>query len=95
MIFCLICGGAVGAALSLRFNVMSLIPAIFSGTMIVGFKGVAQGESIWSILETMAVLNGAMQAGYLVAHIAPPANGTKRLNAHDGKSMPSGISRPI
>jgi hypothetical protein len=95
MIVYLICGAIAGAALSLRFNVMILVPGMLLGIVIAGVSGVAAGESIRSILGTMAVLAGAMQVGYLAAGAALTAKGNKRINGRRDRSMPPGFSRPI
>jgi hypothetical protein len=60
----------IGAALSLRFKVLILPPAI--GLTVVGTAGVgiAHGDRIRTVILTIALLAVAMQIGYLFGLVA-------------------------
>jgi hypothetical protein len=60
----------IGAALSLRFKVLILPPAI--GLTVVGTAGVgiAHGDRIGTVILTIALVAVAMQIGYLFGLVA-------------------------
>ena len=91
----LISGAAAGILLSLRFNVIILIPGIFLALLIAAFCGVTQGQGIWLTLGTLVVVATAVQLGYLVGTIAPIGSGANRLSNRRRESIASGVSRLV
>jgi putative Ca2+/H+ antiporter (TMEM165/GDT1 family) len=91
----LISGAAAGILLSLRFNVIILIPGIFLALLIAAFCGVTQGQGIWSTLGTIVVVATAVQLGYLVGTIAPIGSSANRLSNRRRESIASGVSRLV
>jgi hypothetical protein len=55
----------IGAALSLRFRVFILFPAIGLALLGVAAVGIGRGERLGSVVLTMAFLGFALQIGYL------------------------------
>ena len=55
----------IGAALSLRFNVLILFPAIASAVVGTAVAGLAHGDSIGGVMLTIAITGAALQIGYL------------------------------
>jgi hypothetical protein len=55
----------VGAALSMRFKVLILLPAIGGMWIIVGLSGIGRGESLGAVVLTAIVCAVALQLSYL------------------------------
>ena len=60
-IFCLI-----GATLSVRFKFLILFPAIGLAMVGTAAVGIAHGDSIGSVMLTIAFIAAALQVGYLI-----------------------------
>jgi hypothetical protein len=60
----IICAVA-GAILSLRYNVLVLVPAVAFAMLFAIIAGVARADSFWSIVLMTAALGAAVQIGYL------------------------------
>ena len=86
-------GVAVGALLSLWFNVVILIPSICLALMIVGIGGIAQGDGVRAIVGLMGVITASIQAGYLVGGAL--ASRASRSSSRGRASLPTEISRPV
>jgi hypothetical protein len=95
MMTSLVAGLALGAVLSLRFNVFILIPVICLGVVLVTISGAARGHAIWFVMEMIAVGVGALQLGYFIGSATHLVAGAKRKANRRGQSTPTGISRPI
>jgi hypothetical protein len=55
----------LGAVLALKCRVFILLPAICFGMICAAAIGIAQGDTVWSIVMTMALTATALQLGYL------------------------------
>jgi hypothetical protein len=55
----------IGATLSLRFNVLILLPAIGLAVLGTGSVGIAHGDTVRAVLLAIALTAAAMQVGYL------------------------------
>jgi hypothetical protein len=95
MMTSLVAGLVLGAAVSLRFNVFVLIPAICLGLVVVAISGVARGHTVWSLIEMIAVGIAALQFAYFVGSATHLIAVAKRKSNRRGQSIPTGISRPI
>jgi hypothetical protein len=84
--------GLVGAALSLRFRVFSLVPALSLLLPLVALAAVSTGESILSTLATMLLVAISAQLGYFAGSALQSVVGHWRL----GKTGPaaSALSLP-
>jgi hypothetical protein len=60
----------VGAAAGVRFRVFVLFPLIFLGLVVVTAWGLAQNQTVWSIIVMNFVDSACLQLGYL-AGIVP------------------------
>jgi hypothetical protein len=85
-------GISVGWLVSLRFNVVILVPVGCLGLMIVGVSSIARGDSAWAIIGSMAVITASMQVGYLIGSVLVRCE--KRGSNHGMVSVPTELSRP-
>jgi hypothetical protein len=59
----------VGAVLGMRFKVLILAPAFLIGSVTILGTGLAQNNSLWSILLGMVLVMAALQMGYLAGTV--------------------------
>ena len=95
MLMFLVGGILIGAALSLRLNVVVLIPVTCAALMIVAVGGAARGDSFWYIASTMAVVVTALQLGYLGGSAFLAVMGSRRVSDRSREEISARISRPV
>ena len=59
----------VGAAAGVRLRVFVLFPLIFLGLVVVTAWGLAQNQTVWSIIVMNFVGSACLQLGYLVGSV--------------------------
>lgn len=80
----------LGAALSLRFNVLILVAMIGGVMLSAAIVGITRGDGIDSVALTTLVLGTALQVGYLIGIVARVGAGWVRcklckLSASSGR----------
>jgi hypothetical protein len=94
MLTTLILGIVLGAMLSVRFNVVILIPGTFLTLVVVAFNGIVHGEGIWAVAQLMAGAAAALQVGYFLGSVLPLVVSPRRSDGRRDSSIPTGASRP-
>lgn len=94
MLTALVSSIVLGVVLSLRFNVIILVPGIFLTLMIAATTGVARGDGVWSVAGTMAMATAAVQLGYLLGSVLPTAARAKLGSNRGTPPISTGVSRP-
>ena len=95
MMSVLVAGILVGAVLSLRFNIVILIPVTCAALMIAAVAGAASGDSFWYIASTMFLVVTALQLGYLGGSAFLAVMGSRRASNRSREAMSARMSRPI
>jgi hypothetical protein len=95
MVFLLVGGILVGAVLSLRFNIIILIPATCAALMIAAVGGTASGDGFWYSAGMMVLLTTALQLGYLGGSAFLTITGSRRASNRSSESMSTRLSRSI
>jgi hypothetical protein len=95
MVIVLGAGILVGAVLSLRFNIVILIPVMCAALMIAAVDGTARGDSFWYIASTMVLVVTALQLGYLGGSAFLAVTGSRRASNRSREPMSARMSRPI
>jgi hypothetical protein len=85
----------IGAVLSLRLNVIVLIPVTCAALMIVAVSGTARGDSFWYIASTMVVVVTALQLGYLGGSVFLAVTGSRRASNRSREEVSARMTRPI
>jgi hypothetical protein len=92
MLIVLVAGILIGAILSLRLNVIVLIPVTCAALTIVAVGGSARGDSFWYIASTMALVVTALQLGYLGGSAFLAVTGSRRFQSQRGKDVGRNVS---
>jgi hypothetical protein len=95
MLIVLVGGILIGAILSVRLNVIVLIPVTCAALTIVAVGGAARGDSFWYIAGTMALVATALQFGYLGGSAFLAVAGSRRASNRSGEKISARVSRPI
>ena len=69
----------IGAALSVRFKFLILLPAIGFAMVGTAAVGIAHGDSIGTVMLTIALVATALQIGYLFGVVARGAIASLRV----------------
>ena len=95
MVIVLVAGILIGAVLSLRLNVVVLLPVTCAALMIAAIGGAARGDSVWYIVSTMVLVVTALQLGYLGGTALLAVMGSRRASNRSREEMSARMSRPI
>jgi len=95
MVSVLVAGILVGAVLSLRFNIVILIPVMCAALTIAAVDGIARGDGVWYIAGTMVLVVTALQLGYLGGCAFLAVMSSRRASNRGREAMSSRMSRPI
>jgi len=85
----------IGAVLSLRLNVIVLIPVTCAALIIVAVSGTTGGDSFWYIARLMVVVVTALQLGYLGGSAFLAVTGSRRASNRSREEVSARMSRPI
>jgi hypothetical protein len=88
-------GILIGALLSLRLNVIVLMPVTGAALMIAAVGGAARGDSFWYIVSTMVLVVTALQVGYLGGSALLAVTSYSRPSNRSREEMSGRMSRPI
>jgi hypothetical protein len=88
-------GVLIGVVLSLRLNVIVLIPVTCAALIIAAVGGAARGEGFWYIAGTMALVVTALQLGYLGGSAFLAVTSSRRVSNRSGEEMSASMSRPV
>ena len=88
-------GILIGAALSLRLNVLVLIPVTCAALMIVAVGEAARGDGFWYVAGTMVLVATALQLGYLGGSALLTVAGPRRASNRSREEISARMSRPI
>ena len=67
MVIVLVAGILIGAVLSLRLNVVVLLPVTCAALMIAAIGGAARGDSVWYLVSTMVLVVIALRRPSVVS----------------------------
>ena len=95
MLIVLVAGTLIGAVLSLRLNVLVLVPATCASLIIVAVGEAARGDTFWYIAGTMVLVATALQLGYLGSSAFLAVAGSRRASNPSREEISARMSRPI
>jgi hypothetical protein len=87
--------GLVGAALALRFNVLSLVPATAFLLGIVAISLVIRGDARWWVGVVMFTTAASLQLGYFAASLLRMLFGKGRPTPISGDRQPHPAAPPL
>jgi hypothetical protein len=97
MVILMVVGILIGAALGLRFKVLSLIPVICVALSIIVGGGMARGVGFSRLALVMITIAVFLQLGYMLGNVVRFVMRAVRVTNHSGISVPTaaGMSESV